>query len=237
MRKEKGITLVSLVVTIIILIILAGISIHTLVGQNGIITRAQQAKENMVLAEQKEKEYLNNLYEQIEGSNQGVPPEEGTIGDLTNRLQDLQNKFDSLQTEYNTFKSSIATAITEKGVETLETDTEETMTENIKKIGSSIDSIYYVQVTNASWGGSYTYCYLTEFEHYQDITIDNIIFADFGVWATADGSSITDVVSKYAYEPSTGKLTLKCIGSTTDSTWKVQPFRANSSSYVAVLYN
>ena len=52
MKKQKGITLVSLVITIIVLIILAGISIHALVGQSGIITRAQQAKENIILAQE-----------------------------------------------------------------------------------------------------------------------------------------------------------------------------------------
>ena len=35
MRKNKGITLISLVITIIILLILAGISIATLTGENG----------------------------------------------------------------------------------------------------------------------------------------------------------------------------------------------------------
>ena len=46
-KKEKnGITLIALVVTIIVLLILAGISISMLAGQNGILTRAAEAKEN-----------------------------------------------------------------------------------------------------------------------------------------------------------------------------------------------
>ncbi|MFR2534870.1 MAG: hypothetical protein ACLS95_06570 [Clostridia bacterium] len=65
MKKETGITLVSLVVTIIILIILAGISINTLVGDTGIITKAQQAKENTLLAQEEEVKQLNQLYEEI----------------------------------------------------------------------------------------------------------------------------------------------------------------------------
>lgn len=44
-RKEKGITLISLIITIIILIILAGIAITLSLGNNGIFTRAKQAKE------------------------------------------------------------------------------------------------------------------------------------------------------------------------------------------------
>ncbi len=44
-NKQTGITLIALVVTVIILIILAGVSINMLVGENGIITQAQTTKE------------------------------------------------------------------------------------------------------------------------------------------------------------------------------------------------
>ncbi len=43
-RKEKGITLIALVITIIVLLILAGVSIATLTGQNGVLTKANSAK-------------------------------------------------------------------------------------------------------------------------------------------------------------------------------------------------
>ena len=64
--KNNGITLVSLVVTIIVLIILAGTSINLLLGKNGIITMAKQAKENTELAKIEEETALNELYTQIE---------------------------------------------------------------------------------------------------------------------------------------------------------------------------
>ena len=57
-NKQKGITLIALVVTIIVLIILAGVSINMLVGDNGIITQAQMAKEE---TEQTRKEELQEL--------------------------------------------------------------------------------------------------------------------------------------------------------------------------------
>mgnify|MGYP004647748327 CR=1 FL=1 len=44
-RSQSGITLIALVVTIIVLLILAGISINMLTGQNGILNRAAEAKE------------------------------------------------------------------------------------------------------------------------------------------------------------------------------------------------
>ena len=43
-RKKNGITLIALVITIIVLLILAGVSIAMLTGENGILTQAQKAK-------------------------------------------------------------------------------------------------------------------------------------------------------------------------------------------------
>ena len=51
MRSQKGITLIALVITIIVLLILAGVSIAMLTGQNGILTRANDAKEDTAVAE------------------------------------------------------------------------------------------------------------------------------------------------------------------------------------------
>ena len=54
-QKERGITLIALVVTIIVLIILAGVSINMLVGDNGIIPQTQTAKTQTEQATLKEK--------------------------------------------------------------------------------------------------------------------------------------------------------------------------------------
>ena len=43
-KNSKGITLVALVVTIVVLLILAGVSINLVLGENGLITQAQEAK-------------------------------------------------------------------------------------------------------------------------------------------------------------------------------------------------
>ena len=45
-KKENGITLIALVVTIVVLLILAGVSISMLTGENGVITQAKLAKES-----------------------------------------------------------------------------------------------------------------------------------------------------------------------------------------------
>ena len=46
LEEKRGITLIALVITIIVLLILAGVTIATLTGDNGILTKAQEASEN-----------------------------------------------------------------------------------------------------------------------------------------------------------------------------------------------
>ena len=74
-RNTKGITLIALVVTVIVLIILAGVSISLVLGENGIVNKAKKAKENTELAKTEEETMLNDLAKQIE---------EGTSGGTTN---------------------------------------------------------------------------------------------------------------------------------------------------------
>ncbi|MFR0822740.1 MAG: hypothetical protein ACLSHH_03920 [Clostridia bacterium] len=117
MEKQKGITMISLVITIIILIILAGVSINILVGDNGIITMTKKAKQNVLSAQEEEAKNLNRLYEQISYA--------GTDGESS----DTEAAAKLLQ-----FKKAIAAAITKEGVATMETDTQEVMVSNIGKI-------------------------------------------------------------------------------------------------------
>ena len=80
--RNKGITLIALVITIIVLLILAGVSIATLTGQNGILTRAQDAKTQTGVAE--EKEAINLAYS-------GAVAEKRGTGDIT--ASDLNREF------------------------------------------------------------------------------------------------------------------------------------------------
>ena len=54
LKENKGITLIALVITIIVLLILAAVSIAMLTGENGILTQAQNAKKETSIAEEKE---------------------------------------------------------------------------------------------------------------------------------------------------------------------------------------
>ncbi len=60
-NNVKGITLIALVVTIIVLLILAGIALNLTIGENGLFTRAQNAANTWQLAEQNEQNAMNDL--------------------------------------------------------------------------------------------------------------------------------------------------------------------------------
>ncbi len=59
--KQKGITLISLVISIIILLVLAGVAIGTLSGDNGLIKRAQEAKEKSIQSSDEELRQVSQL--------------------------------------------------------------------------------------------------------------------------------------------------------------------------------
>ena len=60
-RRQTGITLIALIITIIILLILAGVSIAMLTGNNGILTQAKLAKENTEAAKEQEEKDLDKM--------------------------------------------------------------------------------------------------------------------------------------------------------------------------------
>ena len=71
MKKNKGITLVALVGTIVVLLILAGVSINLVLGNNGIIAKAQEAKTKQAEASQNDLKGMNSLIEQMESTLNG----------------------------------------------------------------------------------------------------------------------------------------------------------------------
>ena len=87
-RKEKGITLIALVITIIVLLILAGVTISMLTGENGILTQAQRAKEETEKAAKNEVEMLNEIEQTILNKTNGV--EESVPGKYYDKDTDVR---------------------------------------------------------------------------------------------------------------------------------------------------
>lgn len=59
LKQKKGITLIALVITIIVLLLLAGVSIATLTGENGVLSKAKIAKERTEMEDAKEQAKLD----------------------------------------------------------------------------------------------------------------------------------------------------------------------------------
>ena len=65
-QNKAGITLVALVITIIVLLILAGITINLTIGQRGILRRAEEAGRNYQEAAKREDEQLSNFLKEAD---------------------------------------------------------------------------------------------------------------------------------------------------------------------------
>ena len=140
-KNTKGITLITLVVTIIVLLILSGVSIALLTGNNGILTQAQRAKEATEAAAKVENSALSSLEDYMitdgsynkgkgvneprilsgmtevmfnlpEGSNKGTVIKSGETGFDENNWYDYSGKIDK---DGKKIENRWANAVTEDG--------------------------------------------------------------------------------------------------------------------------
>ena len=81
MKRERGITLIALVVTIVVLLILAGVSINALFGNNGIIEKAKEAQNKMDKATENDQKEINELTNWLDNQVNGTTGGGTTGGD------------------------------------------------------------------------------------------------------------------------------------------------------------
>ena len=104
LKSSQGITLIALVVTIVILLILSGVTINMLLGENGIIRTAQEAKNTWEDAITNEQEEIQNLVNELnnimneEGGSGGEEPEDPNKGPNGKPLVETATE---IQTESN----------------------------------------------------------------------------------------------------------------------------------------
>ena len=82
-KQEKGITLIALVVTIVVLLILAGVSVNALFGNNGIIEKAKEAQNKMDKATENDQKEINELTNWLDNQVNGTTGG-GTTGEDDN---------------------------------------------------------------------------------------------------------------------------------------------------------
>ncbi len=152
-KEEKGITLIALVITIIVLLILAGVTISLTFGENGILARAKEGKDKYAEAEQNEIDILDNLDTQFESLvnegtiNEDLNPEnkpnapkltEGMIPvyyDATNKVWKVADKENTNNQWYDYSKKKWANIVT---VEESNAETYAAATNGVDKVGTTI---------------------------------------------------------------------------------------------------
>ena len=87
-NNQSGITLVALVVTIVVLLILAGISIRLVLDNNGIITRAGEGKEKYGQAKENEQTDLDNALDWMDEMDKPPIVEPENVDDWAYRVED-----------------------------------------------------------------------------------------------------------------------------------------------------
>jgi len=83
MKNMKGITLIALVITIVILIILAGVAISLSLGENGIFNKAKFATEEYANEQEKEKKEIGELANEIDVETIGSTRNTQTVEKIT----------------------------------------------------------------------------------------------------------------------------------------------------------
>ncbi len=101
--REKGITLIALVVTVIILLILAGVTLNIALSENGLFERAKGGAEKYKEAQTNEEEFISDLEKEVNKYGNENPPPEKEIGssEIASNLKEYQGKYVDLGLEVN----------------------------------------------------------------------------------------------------------------------------------------
>ena len=153
MKEEKGITIISLVVTISILIILTAVTISTTVGENGFIKKFKEAKDTVWL----ETTATNVITGSGEVKNYTITD---GVKETTDITAPIISSFTATKEDANTLAFSVVATDMESGIEKIEYSTDNgttwrTVVDNIKsttyKVNIDEGTVTYtaqVKVTN-----------------------------------------------------------------------------------------
>ena len=144
-KTEKGITLVALVVTIVVLLILAGVSINLVLGNNGIIAKAKDAETKSAEASQNDLKGMNALTEEMNnalGEKPKVDLSKYKIGDYVNYTYDPVSSGYETKTEGNGY-----------GNQTIgqSTETLKWRILNIDEANGTVDLVSAAPTSNTVW--------------------------------------------------------------------------------------
>lgn len=140
-KNEFGITLVALVVTVVVLLILAGVSFSLVFGNNGIIDRANQSKVETAKSQYNTETALNKLTDWIDEQFSEKVPKQADYGDVNTAIKRANELIRGQYTEesWNSLKSAI-----NEVVWNLDSSRQAEVDEMAQQIKSRINSLQFV---------------------------------------------------------------------------------------------
>ena len=231
LKESKGITLIALVITIIVLLILAGVTIATLTGDNGILTQAGNAKEQTEKADIIERAKIEIVG--VQSENNGELPKEDLDRilksydkDGTIRIDDEGNRYIVTSKNYKILASDIwsketPVIVAEKVLKTDSTATEAkdkspyVLYNNILCRVLYNDDTHGIQIIsadnvgNVTLGSGDTLVGNADFEYDGSATIND----NFKLAATSYNKAVTTLNNKAKTYKNSTALDARCLGS------------------------
>lgn len=251
---------------IIVLLILAGVTIATLTGDNGILNRATEAKEKTQEAQRKEETDLDYMDKYIDKvvNNKSLVLNKGTVYPIDQNQFDTFDEFGNFQDVGKAEYSTDYTMNANKSIKITRYSTDSTQTKypaigipmqldlsNVDNIGIWIYNPYfegvktnanfYIVFTSQSWVGTYNEndsikCNISGYEFSQGWNFFNINISEFTTTGNVDLSNIQNIIFRMGVEDKTLESVLYLDSIVLD--YKIQPtVLLNFDSLYANLYD
>ena len=210
-KQEKGITLIALVVTIVVLLILAGVSISLVLNNNGVISKAKDAKNQYAEAQTNDEKQLNEVSDWIDAK----------VGDTTGGSGTATEK-----PETTTPDTSVSFSTAYGRIDVVWLD------KNNNVISSPLEPVMMSGMTKVAWNGTTEITPSTNAEWYSYTAQTGTTDGKTSKWANAknDGSYFV-WIPRYAY-----RITYYSSQSSTDATGYYDGFGMWSASDKKVKY-
>ena len=210
-KQERGITLIALVVTIVVLLILAGVSISLVLNNNGVISKAKDAKNQYAEAQTNEEKHFNELTDWIDT----------TVGDITGGSGTVTEK-----PETTTPDTSVSFSTAYGRIDVVWLD------KNNNVINNPLEPVMMSGMTKVAWNGTEEITPSTNTEWYSYTAQTGTTDGKTSKWANAknDGSYFV-WIPRYAY-----RITYYSGQSSTDATGYYDGFGMWSATDKKVKY-
>ncbi len=210
-KQEKGITLIALVVTIVVLLILAGVSISLVLNNNGVISKAKDAKNQYAEAQTNDEKQLNEVSDWIDAK----------VGDITDGSGTATEK-----PETTTPDTSVSFSTAYGRIDVVWLD------KNNNVISSPLEPVMMSGMTKVAWNGTTEITPSTNAEWYSYTAQTGTTDGKTSKWAnTKNDGSYFVWIPRYAY-----RITYYSSQSSTDATGYYDGFGMWSATDKKVKY-